>query len=489
MHFHPVLFAQTHCPDRGRLVYLIMNCKKIFGFPEKKGADNHAVSVMRKLFGSSFVELGAYRGERDENGKPSLCNTVTGYGAVNDALVYAFVQDGSDNGGAVSAVSARKIVSLIERSCKDEAPLVGFFDSRGAQIEDGMSALAGYGRIMRAVAAKHGNGPSIAVISGHCTGGLAVIAEMFDIVIALDGTDFYLNPTYIARDALARQGIAAPEIGTAAAAAMRGELSLVCKNIDEAIAALSELIGYIAYPEGEASDSCDRTTDSIAGIMSKPEYDVHAVIKELCDNGNYLECKPGYASELITAFGRICGDTVAIVASNPAHHGGHLSERAAGKASAFMIVASLVRIPVVTLVDTVGFDTTAPTELECTASRMAELALLYADTPNAHITVVTGRAYGTASVILGSRSLGADICLALEYADMSIIDPNTAVQFMYGDEIDSSSDPEKTRAERIKEWKEAHAGTAEAAMYGEIDDVIPHAELRARIAAAVKECK
>lgn len=102
---------------------------------------------------------------------------------------------------------------------------------------------------------------------------------------------------------------------------MRGELSLVCNNVDEAIGAVSELIGYIAYPEGEASDSCDRTTDSIADIMSKPEYDVHAVIKELCDDGAYFECKPGYASELITAFGRICGDTVAIVASNPAHHG------------------------------------------------------------------------------------------------------------------------------------------------------------------------
>ena len=72
---------------------------------------------------------------------------------------------------------------------------------------------------------------------------------------------------------------------------------------------------------------------------------------------------------------------------------------------------------------------------------------------------------------------------------MSILDPDTVVQFIYGDEIDSSSDPLGERQRRVNEWKKVHAGTVEAAMYGDIDDVINPAELRARIAAAVKECR
>lgn len=168
---------------------------------------------------------------------------------------------------------------------------------------------------------------------------------------------------------------------------------------------------------------------------------------------------------------------------------GLLSERAARKAADFINFANSLKIPVVTLVDTEGFDTTAHTELERTASHMASLAYAYASAANTHITVVTGRAYGTASVILGSRALGADICLAVEDADMSILDPDTVVQFIYGDEIDSSSDPLGERQRRVNEWKKVHAGTVEAAMYGDIDDVINPAELRARIAAAVKECR
>ena len=90
-------------------------------------------------------------------------------------------------------------------------------------------------------------------------------------------------------------------------------------------------------------------------------------------------------------------------------------------------------------------------------------------------------------MLLGSRAIGSDICLALEGADISIITRETAVQFMYGDEIDSAADPREARSARIAEWKEMHGGTGEAAMEGEIDDIIAPAELRARIAAAVKE--
>ena len=58
-----------------------------FGLPEKKSADNCAASLIRGLFGATFVELGAYHGSRDADGKPVLCNTITGYGAVLKALV------------------------------------------------------------------------------------------------------------------------------------------------------------------------------------------------------------------------------------------------------------------------------------------------------------------------------------------------------------------------------------------------------------------
>ena len=111
--------------------------------PQKKSESSAAMAAMRGLFGASFVELGAYRGYRDGSGRHILSNTLTGYGAVADTLVYAFAQDGEDNDGAITAVSAEKIVALINRSCDENAPLVGFFNSCGARLDDGLSALAG----------------------------------------------------------------------------------------------------------------------------------------------------------------------------------------------------------------------------------------------------------------------------------------------------------------------------------------------------------
>ena len=68
--------------------------------PQKKSESSAAMAAMRGLFGASFVELGAYRGYRDGSGRHILSNTLTGYGAVADTLVYAFAQDGEDNDGA-----------------------------------------------------------------------------------------------------------------------------------------------------------------------------------------------------------------------------------------------------------------------------------------------------------------------------------------------------------------------------------------------------
>ncbi|MFR3310373.1 MAG: hypothetical protein ACLTTQ_07335, partial [Christensenellales bacterium] len=90
--------------------------------PQKKSESSAAMAAMRGLFGASFVELGAYRGYRDGSGRHILSNTLTGYGAVADTLVYAFAQDGEDNDGAITAVSAEKIVALINRS-GENAPL------------------------------------------------------------------------------------------------------------------------------------------------------------------------------------------------------------------------------------------------------------------------------------------------------------------------------------------------------------------------------
>ena len=130
---------------------------------------------MQLLFDEgTFVEVGAYIGRKRTEADDSFEPVVTGYGAVNGALVYAFSQDFSRLHGALGEMHAKKIVNIIKMAVRSQAPLIGVFDSAGAKILEGVDALAGYGSIMHAI----GTAPitKIAVISGICGGASAVIA-------------------------------------------------------------------------------------------------------------------------------------------------------------------------------------------------------------------------------------------------------------------------------------------------------------------------
>ena len=165
-------------------------------------------SVAQKLISGlydagTFAQLGAYMKKNttkaDEGDKASdFEGVITGYGAVDGRLVFAFVQDFSRMKGAVGEMHAKKIAALYELAIKNSAPVIGVFDSAGAYVLEGVAALSGYGKIMNSVAKANGIIPQIAVIAGVCAGTMATIASMFDFVIASkQNGEFYVNPPFI----------------------------------------------------------------------------------------------------------------------------------------------------------------------------------------------------------------------------------------------------------------------------------------------------
>lgn len=415
----------------------------------------------------TFVEMGAY--VQRENG--DLTGVVCGYGAVGGKLVYAFSQDSDRKKGAFDALQAEKIAALYRMAMKNGAPVIGMFDSAGAIVCDGSSAMSAYGTFLKVVSDASGVIPQIALISGVCSGLSATVAAMFDVMVTVKGTsEIFVNAPFLL----------GKEIGSTDYAAQTGLSSIVAENEADAMQKLCQLIDLLPANNADGVIVEDITDDinrdvAIDGLTGKALVDV------LADAGLFVELGMGYAQEICTGFARFGGVSCGVVASNNASNNGVLSAEGAKKAAKFVSLCDSFSIPVVTLVDSMGIEACESANGAHLASELGKLAMTYASADTAKITAVVGKAYGASFTLLGSKGLGADLVYATENAEISVMNPASAVAFLWNDRISES----KNRSELEAEWKETKASPEAAAADGSIDDVVAQAELRKRICSAV----
>lgn len=424
----------------------------------------------------TFVELGAYR-----------CRTVgddfegviCGYGAIEGMLVFCFSQDWGRMKGAFDDGHAQKIEQLYTMAQKNGAPVIGIFDSAGALVQDGVSALSGYGRVMRCVSRASGIIPQIAVIPGVCAGSAAAIAAMFDLAITVEGkTKLYVNSPFLVGE----------ETGTANFAAEKGLAALVAETEQAALDAARRLICYLPQNNVEGtvdlavSDDINRRL-KVDDLLSTPVYDMAALVSAIADRGNCLELYAAYAPEMLVALAPVGGRVIGILANRPDVCDGAITVGAARKAAKFVTFCDSFNIPLLTLVDSVGLDVSAEAEATPYACELGRLASAYIAAACPKISVVVGAAYGAAYTLMGSKSLGADMAFALERSAISVLPPDSAVAFLWNDRV-AGNHPAEARAELEAEWRAMCATPADAAARGEIDDIIATAELRQRICAA-----
>lgn len=426
----------------------------------------------------TFVEIGAY--VRRKSYENEFEGVICGYGAINGKLTFAFSQDSSRMKGAFDELHAKKIANLYSAAIKNGAPVVGIFDSHGAIVYDGVSALAGYGLLMKCVSDASGIIPQIAVIPGVCAGSAATVSAMFDAVITVsEKTSVYVNSPFLLGDKTA----------TAEYAAENGLAAVVAEGEAEAYAKAREIISILpsnnaeGAPEVATNDDLNRRVD-VEGIVGADKYDMKDVLGLIGDGCKFTELYSSFAPEIIVGFTSFGGIVCGVVANQPSEVGGALTAKAARKAAKFVSMCDSFGIPVVTLVDSIGLDISEASFNAPYASELARLAMAYTSSENAKVTVVLGKAYGAAYTLMGSKSVGADIAFALSGAAISVLPPESAVAFVWNDKV-GGSDPKAAREELEEQWKEMCASPVDAAEKGEIDDIIESAELRQRICAAV----
>ena len=427
---------------------------------------------------------------------------VTGYGTVNGRLVYVFSQDFTVFGGSLSETFALKICKVMDQAMKVGAPVIGFNDSGGARIQEGVNSLAGYAEIFQRNILASGVIPQISAIFGPCAGGAVYSPALTDFIMMTKNTSymFVTGPKVV--KTVTNEDVTTEDLGGASVHSKKsGVAHFAVDTEEEGIAMLRELIQYIPSnnmeepPYEPTQDPINRLEDSLNSIIpDNPNmpYDVKDVINGIVDDGKFLEIQPLYAPNIVIGFARFNGMSVGIVANQPKYLAGVLDINASRKGARFVRFCDAFNIPIVTLVDVPGFLPGTGQEYGGIILHGAKLLYAYGECTVPKVTVTLRKNYGGAYCVMSSKHLRGDINYAWPTAEIAVMGGSGAAEILYGSQMKKIEDPAEKAAflnEKVEDYRNKFSNPYVAAQYGYMDDVIEPRNTRFRVIRALESLK
>ncbi len=434
-----------------------------------------------------------------EKNRPLTDGVVTGWGKIDGHLVYAYAQDFTILGGSLGESHGLKIARLMDLAYQNGAPLIGLNDSGGARIQEGVDALAAYGEIFYRNTRASGVIPQISVILGPCAGGAVYSPAITDFIFMVEKTAymFITGPEVV--KAVTHEDVDFESLGGAGIHRSRsGVAHFTAPDEDALLAQVRQLLSYLPPnnltppPYLIPSDDPQRLTPELEEIVpDNPQrpYDVHAVIENIADDGEFLEVQSEYARNLVVGFARLDGYPVGVIANQPDHLAGVLDIDASDKGARFIRFCDSFHIPLVTLVDTPGFLPGIEQEHGGVIRHGAKLIYAYAEATVPKVALILRKAYGGAYIVMSSKHLRSDLNFAWPNAEIAVMGPEGAVQIVFRKELAAAADPEAARAVLTERYRQELANPYIAASRGYLDDVIAPAESRIRLIAALESLR
>jgi methylmalonyl-CoA decarboxylase alpha subunit len=449
--------------------------------------------------GGSFVEIDAFTRHRcTEFGfdkiEAQAEGVVTGYGTVDGRLVYVFAQDFTVIGGSLGEMHAKKICKVLDLAVKMGAPVVGMNDSGGARIQEGVDSLSGFGGIFFRNTRASGVIPQISAIMGPCAGGAVYSPAIMDFIFMVDKSSqmFITGPQVI--KTVTGEEVSAEDLGGAMTHnSISGVAHFFADDDKNCIEEIRRLLSFLpsnnleSAPVYECTDDLNRINENLNDLMPdspNQAYDMKEIITAIADNGDFFEVQPFYAGNIITAFARLNGKSVGIIANQPANLAGCLDINASDKAGRFVRTCDAFNIPLFTIVDVPGFLPGTAQETGGIIRHGAKLLYAYSEATVPKVTLVVRKAYGGAYIAMCCRELGADIVYAWPSAEIAVMGPEGAINIVFKNEIDAAEDKVKARSDKIEEYRGKFATPYIAAARGYVDDVIEPAASRKMIISA-----
>ena len=396
--------------------------------------------------------------------------------------------DGTVRKGALSADASHVIVTAAETARTKGLPLVLEIESSGADITEGIAALHGWGTAAKALAECSGVVPTISLVTGPAVSGPALLIGLTDFVVMTeDAYAFVSGPQMVVE--FTGVPVSVEELGGANTHARHtGAASTIVANVDEAVTWIESLLQFLPnnvndLPPFTPSDDPDERETSEAGAIIPPSstgsYDVRKVIEEIVDEGYFFEVRSRWATNVVTGFCFIAGYPVGIVANQPMALAGTLDIPASQKAARFVAMCDAFNVPLLTLVDTPGFYPGKDLEWRGMIRHGAQLVFAYARATVPRICVILRKSYGGAYIVMDSKEMGNDLCLAWPWAELAVMGAGQAAAI-----LQRRATPEE-RAQFEVDYSERLLNPYIAAERGFVDAVIDPAETRAEICAAL----
>lgn len=422
-----------------------------------------------------------------EKQQPPGDGVVTGWGTVEGRLVYVAAQDFTVVGGSLGEMHAAKIVKVQDLALKMGAPIICMNDSGGARIQEGIDSLFGFGNIFFRNTMASGVIPQISVIMGPCAGGAVYSPAITDFIYMVKNTgQMYITGPEVIK-AVTGEEITQEQLGGAMTHnSISGVAHFAAENDEDCLRQVRYLLSFLPNnnmeepPVMPTSDDPNRMEESLNELMpdnpNRP-YDMKQIIAAIADNGEFYEVQQYFGMSMIIGFARFDGQTMGIIANQPAMLAGVLDINSSDKAARFIRFCDAFNIPLLSLVDVPGFLPGADQEYGGIIRHGAKMLYAYSEATVPKITVITRKAYGGAYIAMCSQHLGADQVMAWPTAEIAVMGPAGAANIIF------RGDPEKDA--KTQQYIEDFANPYRAAERGYADMVIEPKETRPRIIAAL----
>jgi acetyl/propionyl-CoA carboxylase alpha subunit len=441
-------------------------------------------------YGSLVVAARRQRASMDELiARTPADGLVMGIGRINGDLfpddrarAIAMSYDYTVLAGTQGYKNHEKKDRMFELAEKLRLPVVLFAEGGGGRPGDTDRVIAGqlntrafelFGRLSGLV-------PLVAVVSGRCFAGNAVLAGCCDVIIATRDANLGMGgPAMIEGGGL---GVYRPEeVGPMDVQQANGVVDVLVDDDAQAVAVART---YLSYFQGTLADwTCadQRVLRRLVPESRVRAYDVRAVIDALADTGSVLELRPRFGPGMITALARIEGRPVALIANNPMHLGGAIDSDGADKAARFMQLADAFDLPIVTLCDTPGNMVGPEAERTALVRHCCRLYVTAQSVDVPLVTVVLRKGYGLGAQGMAGGSFWApDAIVSWPTGEFGGMGLEGAVKLAWRNELAAIEDPAERRAEyerRVAQMYEQGKALSTASLY-EIDDVIDPVDTR-----------
>jgi acetyl-CoA carboxylase carboxyltransferase component len=420
-------------------------------------------------------------------GKGITGSVISGVGRMGGRNVVIARSISSERRGALTYADGARLAESADLARRLHLPFVFIVASSGADVRDGVAALHGWGKAAAAIAACSGVVPVLMAATGPVVSGPALLLGLADLVVMnTEAVAFVSGPQMVAE--FTGVEISLHDLGGAATHARSSGLCAVeSDDVEDALAGLLEYLPGHADelpPVEEIFDPVLRSTPALRDLIPERKaatYDVRDVVRIVVDDGEFAELWPRWAGQIVTGFCRIGGMPVGIVANQPRILAGTLDIAASQKAARFVRFCDSFNLPLVSLVDTPGFLPGKDLEWRGMIRHGAELAFAYAQATVPRICLILRKAFGGAYIVMDSRGIGNDICLAWPAAEIAVMGASGAVQILHRG-IDAQE-----RAARESGYEDSFLNPWPASERGLVDQVVDPADTRLVLASVLRQ--